>query len=199
MLGSMPMAGPRGRMPVRRMRVPGRRCRISSTTLRMPRNVSSALSWSLPKLLVPTQSTTTPGGCLKLSSPLQRRYSKFCVRSPLMPNARASFRGNHRSNTSRRASRASYRSPNCVPRIASVMESPRNSVRQRGLPATPASLASRTKQVCRCSHMSERRSGMEACGRSFSLACEITLETESILLSTSSSSSPLPLLKQWVP
>ena len=54
-----------------------------------------------PRLFVPTHRTTTPGGCRKLSSPSRILRSTFCVRSPLIPNALASFSGNHFSNTAR--------------------------------------------------------------------------------------------------
>ena len=51
----------------------------------------------------------------------------------------------------RRGLSSSYVSPNCVPRKASVMESPRKSMRQRARPATPASRASLRAQAWRVS------------------------------------------------
>ena len=41
-------------------------------------------------------------------------------------------------------------------------------MRHLGRPAVPASFASRTNVECSASHMSTRRSGMEACGRALS-------------------------------
>mmetsp|Transcript_12869 Transcript_12869/g.46246 ORF Transcript_12869/g.46246 Transcript_12869/m.46246 type:complete len:201 (-) Transcript_12869:416-1018(-) len=96
-----PFAGPLGKIPVSSTRVPGSVCRISRTTARIPRNVSAGPSLSRPRLFVPTHRTTTPGGCRKLSSPSRILRSTFCVRSPLIPNALASFSGNHFSNTAR--------------------------------------------------------------------------------------------------
>mmetsp|Transcript_4923 Transcript_4923/g.16409 ORF Transcript_4923/g.16409 Transcript_4923/m.16409 type:complete len:278 (-) Transcript_4923:362-1195(-) len=99
--------GPRGRIPVSNTRVPGNRCSTSRTTARMPRKVSAALSLSRPKLLVPTHTTTTPGGCRKWSSPFLMRQSRCCVRSPLTPNALASRNGNQVSKTTLRVTSSS--------------------------------------------------------------------------------------------